>query len=183
MATINYENYTLGGIDVYFEASVGHADLLSGTPVGDNFRTGTRNLGNIVSAEFNPETTNLEHWISVRGSRKKDAEQIMTKSLTIPVVFDEINENNMKRFFMASSLGNNKLAVMEQPLIYGSVSLYVNTDIGTSMVYSIPKATIKPDGAMALNTEDWWTGPMSIDVQYHDTGQWASKPYGVLEVV
>ena len=185
MATVSANNYTIGGIDLYFEASIAHASLLAtdGGWVGSAFRTSARNLGNIVSAEFNPDVTYVEHYISVAGARRKDAEQPLTKNLSIPFVFDEINEANMKKFFMASSLGNGKYAPMEEPLVYGSVSIRFSTDVGTDMVYSIPKATIRPDGAMAMNIEDWWNGPMVVDVYYYNSGQYASKPYGVLDLV
>jgi hypothetical protein len=185
MATVSAGNYTIGGIDLYFEASIAHASLLAtdGGWVGSAFRTSARNLGNIVSAEFNPDVTYVEHYISVNGARRKDAEQALTKNLSIPFVFDEVNNANLKKFFLASSLGNGKLAVMEEPLVYGSASMRVKTDIGQDIVYSIPKCTVRPDGAMGMNIEDWWTGPMVIDVYYYNTGQYASKPYGVLDTI
>lgn len=185
MTTINTNNYTVGAISLYFEASIAHASLLvTATPgqntVGSPFRITSRNLGNIVTGELAPDVTYLDHFISVNGARRKDKTVAITKSLTIPFTFDEINENNLKRFFLASSLGNNKLAVNEQPLQEGSVSLLFRTDVGNDFVYSIPKAIIRPDGNLAMNIESWWEAPMVIEVLHYDT--WASKPYGVLDL-
>ena len=179
---------TIGGIDLYFEASIAHASLLdtAGTvQVGSNFRTSSRNLGNIVSAEFNPDITYVEHYISKKGKRKKDKMVSNMESLTIPFTFDEVNANNMKKFFLASACDSNdtdKLAVLEDPLIEGSVSINFLTEVGQSIIYSIPKATIRPDGALPMNTEDWWSGPMVIEVLHYDTDHWASKPYGLLDM-
>jgi len=185
LATVNDDNYTVGGVDLYFEASIAHASLLAttgGVTVGSPFRTSGRNLGNIVTSEIAPDVTYLEHFISVHGARRKDKIVANTKSLTIPFTFDEINENNLKRFFLASSLGNNKLAALEKPLQEGSVSLHFRTDVGSDLVYSIPKCVVRPDGNLTTNIEDWWTAPMVIEVLYYDTSHYASKPYGVLDM-
>lgn len=184
MATISTGNYTIGNVDLYFEASIAHASLLDTTgtvTVGSNFRSVGRNLGNIVTAEAAVDVSYIDHFISINGQRRKDKIQANTRSLTIPFTFDEINETNLQRFFLASSLGNNKLAVLEEPLIEGSVSMLVRTDIGPDLVYSIPKAVIRPDGNLSINTEDWWSAPMVIEVLHYNTGQYASKPYGVLD--
>ena len=82
---------------------------------------------------------------------------------------------------MASSLGGNKLAPLQKALLEGSVSLLVRTDVGPDLVYSIPKAVIRPDGNLTTNIEDWWTAPMVIEVLHYDTGDYASKPYGILD--
>jgi len=184
MATISTNNYTIGGVDLYFEASVGHASLnliVATNTVGSTFRTTGRSLGNVVTSEIALDVTYVDHFISVNGSRRKDKIQANTRSLTIPFTFDEMNENNLKRFFLASNLGGNKLAVLQNPLNEGAVSLLFRSDVGPDLVYSIPKCTIKPDGNLTTNTEDWWTGPLVIEVLHYSTGQWASKPYGVLD--
>jgi hypothetical protein len=183
MATVSTNNYAIGGIDLYFEASIAHASLLDTTgtvTVGSNFRTAGRNLGNIVTSEIAPEVTYVDHFISIKGTRRKDKTAAVTKTLMIPFTFDEVNEANLKKFFLASSLGNNKLAVLEKPLEEGSVSLLFRSDVGPDAVYSIPRATIRPNGNLSIgNGEDWWSGSLQIEILYHDS--WASKPYGVFD--
>jgi len=183
MATIKTGNYTIGGIDIYFDPSEAHASLLLGTPDGSKFRTTKRNIGNVVSAEFNPDITYVDHFISVKGARRKDLTQPTTKALSINFTFDEINATNLKRFFLASSLGGGVkfLAPLEKALPTGSVSVLFSTDVGRDFAYNIPKAVIRPDGALAMNTEDWWSGPMVLEVLFYNTGQYASKPYGKID--
>jgi hypothetical protein len=189
MATINTDNHTIGQVDLYFEASVAHASLLATkTSVspgkGGMFRTSGRNLGNIVTAELAPDVTYVDHFISSCGKRVKNKIAANTVSLTIPFTFDEINDNNLKRFFLASSLSaesnQSRLAVMEEPLIEGSAQMVFKTDVGTDMTYFIPKAIIRPDGSLSINDEDWWSGPMVLEVLYYNTGHYASKPFGFI---
>jgi hypothetical protein len=184
MTTLKTTNYTIGGIDIFFDPTEGHASLLLGTPEGSVFRHAKRNIGNVVSAEFNPDVTYVDHFISVEGARRRDLIQPTTKSLTINFTFDEINATNMKRFFLASALGGSAklLAPMEKALPTGSVSVRFITDVGRDFAYNIPKAIIRPDGALAMNTEDWWTGPMVLDILYYATSHWASKPYGKIDM-
>ena len=187
MATINDANHTVSGIDLYFEPSVAHASLLAttgGVTVGSPFRTSARNLGNIVTSEINPDVTYVEHFIAKNGHRHKDKVVANIETITIPFTFDEINTANLKRFFLASALATDTRAVLQKPLQQGSVSLLVRTEVGTSMVYSIPKAIIRPDGALAIGDgTDWWSGPMVIEVLRYDSGQYASKPFGVIHVL
>lgn len=168
---------------MYFNASVNHSSLLATDPsnasgLGGAFRTSGNDLGNIVSAEMTPEITYLDHFIADKGKRKKDKVQSNTESLTIPFTFDEINTDNLKKFFAASALTSTKLAVLEEPLVDGSAQLFFDTDVGNDFTYFIPKCTIRSDGALAMNTEDWWTGPLVLEVLHYNTSHWASKQFG-----
>jgi len=52
MAVKSDVNYAVGGLDIYFDPTIGHASLLdttATTTVGSNFRTAARSLGNIVT--------------------------------------------------------------------------------------------------------------------------------------
>ena len=94
MSTINTNNYTIGGIDLYYAATTNHTDLDAGTTngIGSTFRTTAHNLGNIVTGEFAPDMTYLEHFtISSAGDKRKDHVVTSGKSMTIPFTFDEIN--------------------------------------------------------------------------------------------
>lgn len=185
MSTVNTDNYTIGQVDLYFEASVNHASLLAtdasvSAGLGGAFRTSDRNLGNIVTSEINPDVTYLDHFISKCGKRYRDKVSANTVNLTIPFTFDEINENNLKKFFLASLVDTNKLAVFEEPVMEGSAQLVFKTDVGADLTYFMPKAQIRPDGALSISEEEWWTGPLVLDVLFYDTDHWASKTMGFL---
>lgn len=185
MATINSDNYAIGLIDLYFEASVNHDDLLEASPslstgMGGKFRTDARSLGNITAAEIAPDVTYVEHYVNQCGKRVRDKTAVGTVSLTIPFTFDEINEANVKRFLMASTIDTNKIAPLQETLVEGSAQMVYRTDVGQDMTYFIPKCTLRPDGNLAMNDEDWWSGPMVLDILSYSTDSWSSKPFGFL---
>ena len=187
MSTISTGNYTIGGINLFFNASIAYASLLATDPsvdagLGGAMRGSSNNLGNIVTAEVGNDTTYIDHFRSKQGKRFKDKVAANMTDITIPFTFDEINEANLRYFFTASDLTNNAkyLAVGQEPLIEGSAQLQFETDVGNDFTYFIPKCTIKPDGNLAMNEDDWWQGPMVLDVLFYDTGHWASKPYGFI---
>lgn len=196
MATIDSDSYTIGGIDLYYAATINHTSLESGTlnGIGSDFRISAHNLGNIVVAEFAPDVTYLDHLtITAAGDRQKDHVVTTMKNLTIPFQFDEMNEANLRKFFQGDDVsascnaGTPLFKVMTNTLEYGSAQIYFRTDIGQDIVYMIPKCTLRPDGNMAMNIEDWWTGPMVLDV-LHNT--WTpnaiasdvNAPYGLISI-
>jgi len=186
MTVINDDNYAVGGIDLYFCATVGHASLERGTPIGTSFRIAGRNLGNIVTSEIAVDVTYLEHFISVNGKRRRDKVVSNVESISIPFTFDEINTVNLKKALLASSLaGTGRVAPMQKPVQRGSVSLKFRSPVGNDVYYNIPKATIRPDGNLSIGDgTDWWTQSMVIDIEYcSTTDQWASKPYGLVQIV
>ena len=188
MATIDDSNYRVGGVELYFSATVGHASLYStagGKERGAAFRNAAHNLGNIVTSEISTDVTYLEHFITVTGKRRRDKVVANMESLSISFTFDEINEENMQKAFLASELTKaGMLAPLMKPTQRGSASLKFRTETNASMVYSIPKVTIRPDGPMSIGDgTDWWSQPMIIDAEYCATADWwASKPYGYIQI-
>lgn len=183
MATVSTNNYTISGIDLYWNSTVGNASL-DASPY--EFRNDDNSLGNIVAGEFTPDVTYVDHWISSDGKRIKDKTVENTVSLTMSFTFDEMNVNNLKKYFMASNTGS-VLKVMQDTTDEGSAIVYVHTNIGRDMQYLIPKCIIKPDGGLALNIEDWWTGNMLLEVlQYQSSdgsnSTWLDAPLGRLDL-
>lgn len=185
MATVSSNNYTIGMVDLYFTASVAHASLLATdssvqTGLGGAFRTSANSLGNVVGLELNPDVTYVDHFVADRGERKKDKTTVSMVSLTMPFTFDEMNYNNLRRYFIGSSLSNTKIAPFEKPLFEGSAQMVFRTDVGKGMTYFIPKCQIRPNGSLAISGETWWTGPCVLEILYYNTSHWASKPYGLV---
>lgn len=173
---ISTNNYTIGQVSLYYNATVAWADLTTATMLTDTY-----SLGNIVTSEINPAVTYIEHFISDDGKRRKDFQTTGEISVTIPFTFDEMNAGNIQKFFLGSLLATDRIAPFEMPLAQGCAVLRFTTEVGQDMVYYIPKCTLRPDGALGINPEDWWSAPMVIDVMFYNESHWASKPYGYID--
>lgn len=186
MGTISTDNYTIGSGQLYFCATIADAKLKNAT----TFQVNAYSLGNVIDTELNVDVTYIDHWISVKGKRLKDKTIANTTSVMINFSFDEMNENNLKKFFMATDGIANELRIVQDTTSEGCAVLVVDTDIGQDMTYFIPKCTIKPDGALSLNDEDWHAAPMVIEVlQYIDgdtangtwNATWLVAPFGLID--
>ena len=161
---------------LYYNATIADPDLTNAT-----FLTDANSLGNIVTSEINPAVTYVDHYISDDGKRRKDHNVVNEVTVTIPFTFDEMNAANIKKFFLASLLATDRYAPFELSEQKGCAVLRFTTTVGQDLVYYVPKCTLRPDGPLSINPEDWWTGPMVIDVLYYNENSWASKPYGYMD--
>ena len=182
MGAINTDNYTIGMAELWFNSTIAEDTLANGTV----FQTSANNLGNIVTTGITPEVTYIDHWKSKKGRRVKDKTVVNTKSVMVNFTFDEMNESNLGKFFLADSVGS-ALRVLENALDEGSAQLMIHTDVGQDMIYRIPKCVLKPDGAYELNAEDWHSVPMVLEILEYQNGDnasdtlnatWLNSPYG-----
>lgn len=181
------ENYAIGGAKLYWMGTSSTASTNALYLQVKNF-SASSSFGNIVAAEITPEITYLEHYVSVKGDRRKDKTVAIQKSISIPFTFDEINSTNLSRFMYSSSAGDNKYIVMGTPSVpmEGTAVLFFSTDVGKDFKYIVPRCALKADGGLAFNAEDWMTGKFILEVlnddDYNASGTSTKAPYGFLDL-
>ena len=187
MTTISTGNYTIGGGKLYFSTTIANASLetLASTATVTAFQSTARNLGNIVNIDINPDISYVDHFISVKGKRVKDKTIANTESVMINFTFDEMNMDNLNKFFLGS-LTASVIKVFQNQLDEGSAHLVVDTDIGQDMIYIIPKCVLKPDGALNLTDEAWHEAPMILEVLEYRSADgtnatWLAAPFGRID--
>lgn len=191
MAT-NTNNYTVGMARFYFSAKTnpGTRCNVMATQIKHGRLATEFDMGNVVTSEITPDITYLDHYISYAGDRRKDKVVAVTKSLNIPITFDEFSATNLGIFFGATGTGGYKRVMQADTIpIEGAGVLVFWTDIGKDFMYVIPKCAIRTEGgALSFNAEDWSTLPMQIEVlhssTYYPMGKAAASlaPYGYLDL-
>lgn len=185
-ATIKTDNYTVGAAELWFAATIADDNLL-GSP--SLFESDVRSLGNITTTGITPDVTYLEHYVSSKGKRVKDKIVANTVSLTVSFTVDEMNHENLNKFFFGESVASpaNYVKVLQNTLNEGCARLKVDTDIGQDMVYIIPKCVIRPDGDLTLADDDWHSAPFVLEVLEYVDGDtsnstynatWVESPFG-----
>ena len=159
--TIDTGNYRIGGAALYFCSTVADGRL-EVTHSGD-LGVDANSFGNIVTSEISPEYTQIDHWVASKGRRVKDKSVLNTTALSVNFTWDEMNQNNLAKFFVGTSSAS-KISVLQNTLDEGCARLVIETDIGQDMTYYIPKCVIRPDGALTTTVEDWHSAAMVLEV-------------------
>ena len=134
-----------------------------------------------------PDVTYVEHFISVQGDKRKDKEIAVSKVISIPFTFDELSDENVRKFMMGRSITATQSVVMDVNSFEGRAVLNFQTDVGNHFIYYIPKCNLKADGGLSFTSEDWMSGNFVIEVLYSSTykiygSSTATKaPYGYLD--
>ncbi len=183
---IDSDNYTIGGAMLYYNATVGNQNCLGTTA----FWTAANNMGNIVTSEVMPDVTYTEHWRSKNGALVKDKEVVNKKSINITFTFDEMNQNNLRRFLMGTDSSASKFNVLDNVLEEGCGHLVIKTDVGQDFIYRFPKCTLRPDGALTLDPESWHEAGFVLNIIEYLNGDctnstlnatWLGMPFGEVD--
>lgn len=171
MTTANTNNLTIGQAEIYFADNEANNPNVS-TPMAD-----PTSFGNITVAEISPDVTYVDHFISVRGNRRKDKSVAVTKTLTVPFTFDELSVDNVRRFVLGSDVATGStVTVLTKEKYEGRAILNFQTDVGQNFIYVIPKCLLKTDGGISMDTDDWMNGNFMLEILYHDTYRVDSSP-------
>lgn len=145
-------------------------------------------LGNIEVAEITPQISYVEHYVSLKGCRRKDRDLIETKKVSVNFTFDEINSTNLQKFLYGGTVVASKMQVMRKNKIEGRAILQFNTDVGNEFLYVIPKAVLKSEGGLSLQADEWIKGQFQLEVLCHprykmyDNAAASLAPYGYMDL-
>ena len=180
MATASISDLTVGQAVLYF--AEGQASDPNSTQQAD-----TTTFGNISVAEMTPEVTYAPHFISVKGNRRMDKEVAISKTISIPFTFDELSDENVRKFMMGRAITATQSVVMDKNTFEGRAILNFQTNVGNHFIYYVPKCNLKADGGLGFTSEDWMSGNFVIEVLYSDTykiygsASATKAPYGYLD--
>ena len=172
MATLNASNYTIGQAEIWFTE-----EEAKNPTVGTTVATLMISFGNITVAEIAPDVSYAEHYISVKGNRRKDKQVAVSKSISIPFTFDELNTNNIRLFMLGTTINAaSYMPVMKKESFEGRAIINFQTDVGNNFIYVIPKVNLRADGALGFSSEDWMAANFVLEVLYHSTYKVDASP-------
>jgi hypothetical protein len=179
----NTSDYTVGMAYVFLHTTTGSTGLAS---IDAQIASAAYHthfcVGNTTNVEIAPDITYLDHFVSINGERRKDKTVTTTKAITVNFTFDQINATNVKRFLYGADINTASptFVVNASPTKEYSAQIYFTTQVGRDMIFKIPKATLKTDGNLAFNAEDWMSANMMLDVLYDSSYSVGATdcPYG-----
>lgn len=145
VASPNIVNYTVGKGSVHIRVS------------GD---TNFRHIGNCPVFSFTPTIEKLEHFSSMAGVKTKDRTEILSKSGTLNITFEEMTPENLRLALLSAapvdgSGGDQILDIFTQSAIRCEVKFVGNNDIGPKYEVLFHQVDFIPSGEIPWISEEW----------------------------
>lgn len=144
-------------------------------------------LGNVVTGEFGSDITFLDHFTAKTGSRVKDRSVVQEISITYNLTLDEPCVENMNFFMLGGAVTTSAgppakktfkpYTVLERN---GGALIAAVSDTGNEWVWTVRKATFKPDGTFTYNAEDWSQFAFILDI-LSNAAEDPTTPFGVTD--
>jgi hypothetical protein len=147
------DNYYIGKGNVYF------------TPTGGT----RRHLGNAPEFELTPEIEELEHFSSMEGTRTKDLTVVLEKTLSVRVVLDEFDIENLRLALLGDATTTNTddskvFNIYANSSITGRLELHGANDVGPRVVVDLPSVSLIPSGTLGFISDEFGQIELTGDV-------------------
>lgn len=145
VASPNIVNYTVGKGAVFIRIS------------GE---TNFRHIGNCPVFTFTPTIEKLEHFSSLTGVKTKDRTEILSKSGTLKITFEEMTPENLRIALLSSaptngSGGDQNLDIFTQSSLRCEVKFVGNNSIGPRYEVYFAQVDFIPSGDIPWISEEW----------------------------
>ena len=144
-------------------------------------------LGNVVTGAFSSDITFLDHFTAKTGTRMKDRSVVQEINITVSLELDEPNIEGMNLFMLGGSVteeagspASRRFAPYMNTERTGGARLAGVSDTGNEWVWTIPSATLKPEGDFTYNDEDWSSFSFEVEV-LADSNMYPTSPYGLVD--
>ena len=134
-----------------------------------------REMGNCPSIEVEPTLERLPHYTSRSGFRLKDKNPVIQTEYMVNFDCDEICSKNINVFLLGTLDGNTIHALQSADKEY-ALRFVSDNPIGPNETWDFWRATISPNGAMALIGEEWMVQSFAGEGLADVTGH-ATSPY------
>jgi len=134
-----------------------------------------RDVGNCT--DFNVEVTeeSLPHYSSRSGIRKKDKTATLEIGYNLNFTLDENSVANLAMFLRGTASGNVISAATNLDVEF-AIKFASDNPVGPDQTWEFWKATLKPNGAMNLISEEWVSMSFTGEGLADDTNH-ADSPY------
>lgn len=132
-----------------------------------------RDLGNAPEIELTPGTEKLDHFSSRAGVRSKDRSVLLEKTLTLRIVIDEFDPENVRMALLGSTVadntsGNASFRIFAESEITGAIYIEGTNTIGSQVRLQLPSVSFTPSGSINFISEEWAQMELTAEVLYNE---------------
>lgn len=121
--------------------------------------TDFRHIGNCPVFTFTPAIEKLDHFSSMSGVKSKDRTEILSKSGTLNITFEEMTPENLRIALLGviseGSGGDQEISIFTESAIRCEVKFVGNNDIGPRYETLFHQVDFIPSGEIPWISEEW----------------------------
>jgi hypothetical protein len=137
-------------------------------------------MGNAVTAEYEPVLERLPHYSNRSGFRTKDANPVISTEYNLRITLDEFAAVNLKKYLMGATAGLGIQMLDDVDKEY-AVRFIEDNPRGPNKTWNFWKGTIGPNGALQLVGDGTaWAVMEMLFTGLADTGNHPESPYGTV---
>lgn len=144
--------------------------------------SGFRDMGNTPTVELNLSVEKLDHFSSRTGVRSKDRSIVLSKSMTLRIVFDEFTPENWGLALMGevhNSSPEYVIDIFSLSEITGAYRLVGTNQVGAPVQMDLPSVSFTPSSAVNLISEEWATAEITGEVLVGSDGMFGQMLWGI----
>ena len=126
--------------------------VVSFTPVGGT----KRDLGNVPEFEITPNLETLDHFSSRSGVRSKDKSVVISKALTVRLVMEEWNAENLSMALLGEVTGD-VIDIFSKNTIEGELEFVGANEVGAQMTILLHNVSFQPGSSLNPISDEWGT--------------------------
>jgi hypothetical protein len=126
--------------------------------------SGYRDVGNVAEFEVTPDVTKLDHYSSREGTRTKDRSVVTERSLTVRMVMEEFNADNLAMMLLGTvtdvSGDVKQIDIFAVNSVKGALKFTGTNDVGPKWTLEFPSVEFTPSDSFSPISDEW--GQMEV---------------------
>jgi hypothetical protein len=127
-----------------------------------------RKLGNVSSMVITPETTTLEHFSSMEGTKKKDLVIVLEQKAKCKIVMEEFTPDNFALMIYGNvdeaAVGGPTVEIFANSSITGALRFTGTNDVGPKVTVDLYHVSFTPTGDLGLISDEFNNMEVTADV-------------------
>lgn len=141
-----------------------------------------RDMGNTPTVELTATVEKLDHFSSRTGVKSKDRSIVVSKSMTLRIIFDEFTPDNWGLALMGevhNSSPEYVIDIFTLSEITGAYRLVGTNQVGAPVQMDLPSVSFTPSSAVALISEEFATAEITGEVLVGSDGSFGQMLWNV----
>lgn len=144
-----------------------------------------RDLGNVTSMVFVPKVTQLDHYTSRAGVKKRDVLITLEQLADVKIVMEEITAQNLALMVYGAvdlaAVGGPEVEIFGASQVKGALKFVGTNDVGPKLLINLDNVSWTPTGDLQMISDQWNNMEVTGAILPAEGGARAGK-FGTIQV-